>query len=97
MIGWITAIILIILFLILYRHLKKLTSRCVDSRGYLRNGYGDLIHRDVAYKQLYDYPNKHNRRFRCYDIHHIDRNKLNNHPSNLKILTREEHKAEHGV
>lgn len=88
--------IIAIIILLIYRHYKKLTFREMDKRGYLRNGYGRLVHRDIAYKQLYNYPNKHNRRFREYDIHHIDRNKLNNHPSNLKILTREEHNKEHG-
>ena len=88
--------IITIIILLLYRHLKKKYSRHIDSRGYERDGYNNLIHRDIAYKQVYDYPRKHNRRFGDYDIHHIDRNKLNNHPSNLKILTRDEHKKEHG-
>ena len=30
-----------------------------------------------------------------YDVHHKDRNKLNNDPSNLQILTRSEHKKLH--
>ncbi len=35
-------------------------------------------------------------RFSRYEIHHEDRNKLNNHSSNLKVLTPEEHRAIHG-
>ena len=93
----ITWIIIAIVIWLIYRHIQKSTSRHIDSRGYERNGYGDLIHRKVAYNCLYDYPNTHNKRFGSYDIHHIDRNKLNNHPNNLKILTRDEHKKEHGI
>ena len=80
----------------IYDYFKKITTIEVDSRGYLRNGYGRLVHRDIAFKQLYNYPGKHSLRFREYDIHHIDGNKTNNHPDNLQILTRWEHKKKHG-
>lgn len=32
-----------------------------------------------------------------YDIHHIDRNKANNMPDNLQLLTRSEHQSIHGA
>lgn len=89
-------IVIGIIFLIIH-HIKTLNTLIVDSRGYERDGYGTLIHRKVAYKYLYNYPNLHHLRFGEYDIHHIDRNKRNNSPENLKILTREEHKEEHGI
>ena len=75
---------------------KKRKHRYLDHRGYERNGYKRLVHRDVAFKHLYNYPKQHSKRFGEYDVHHIDCNKRNNSPSNLKILTREEHKREHG-
>ena len=78
---------------------KKLNIRTIDKRGYVRNGYGRLVHRDIAYHYLYKegYKNGiYSQRFGSYDIHHIDRNKRNNHPSNLQILTREEHREVHG-
>ena len=87
-------IVLAIVIWLIYRHFKKENSRHIDSKGYERDGYNRLIHRKVAYRQLFN--SGYSERFGSYDIHHIDRNKLNNHPSNLKILTREEHKAEHG-
>lgn len=90
-----TAIIILVILWILY-HIKKLNEMHIDGRGYERDGYNKLVHRKVAWNNLYDH-NKHPKRFGEYDIHHIDRNKLNNHPSNLKILTRNEHKTEHGI
>ncbi len=86
-------VIAIIIWLI-YCHYKKTTSRHTDSRGYERDGYDKLVHRNVAYRQLFN--GSYAKRFGSYDIRHIDKNKLNNHPSNLKILTRDEHKKEHG-
>lgn len=88
-------ILLAIVFWVWYDLTKK-AERHLDQRGYYRNGYGRLVHRIVAYNFLYDYPLVHPLRFGEYDVHHIDRNKLNNHPGNLQILTREEHKREHG-
>ncbi len=86
--------IILIVILLLYRHFKKITTIHIDSRGYERDGYDKLIHRKVAYNQLFN--GSYAERFGSYDVHHIDKNKLNNHPSNLKILTRDEHKKEHG-
>ena len=94
--GWITWIVIAIILWLIWRHYKKLNTISIDGRGYERDGYGKLIHRKVAYKYLYNYP-EYPERFGSYDVHHRDRNKRNNSPENLKILTREEHKAEHGI
>ncbi|GEM_PF-4866454 len=58
----------------------------------------NLMHRIVAYKYLYE-PNKVKFRhdFKDYVVHHKDENKLNNHHSNLAILTQEEHEEIHGI
>ncbi|MCK4647688.1 HNH endonuclease [Candidatus Pacearchaeota archaeon] len=81
---------------IIFKYYKTNIVRVIDARGYYRNGYGRLVHRDVAYKSVYNYPNEHKMRFRYYDVHHIDENKTNNHPNNLQVLTRWEHKKKHG-
>ena len=87
-------IIALIIWLI-YRHFKKLTTIHLDSRGYERDGYNKLIHRKIAYKYLYHYPDEHPLRFGEYVVHHKDRNKRNNSPENLKILTKEKHNSIH--
>jgi len=92
-----SATLFIILALILfwiYRTIK-LNTLSVDPRGYLRDGFGRLVHRRVAFKYLYNI-RTHPNRFGTYDVHHIDRNKLNNAVNNLQILTREQHIAIHG-
>lgn len=89
----VTAFLLWILWLL--RRYDKRNSIYIDDRGYERDGYGTLVHRKVAYNQLYN--GNYSEGFGSYDVHHIDRNKRNNSPENLQILTREEHKAEHGV
>lgn len=77
-----------------YRDHKKRNTIYIDKRGYQRNGYHRLIHRNVAYHHLYS-KWKYRYRFGSYDVHHKDRNKLNNDPDNLEILTRAEHRAKH--
>ena len=89
-------VVIAVIVWLVYDHNKKLNERNEDARGYYRNGYGRLVHRDTAFKCLYSYP-KYPLRFREYDIHHKDRNKKNNHPDNLAILTRDEHKKAHGI
>lgn len=70
----------------------------VDDMGYLRDSYGKLIHRKIAFQKIY----QKNRRdyslpFKEYIIHHRDGDKLNNKISNLQIMTQEEHQREHGL
>lgn len=92
------ALILLALKLIDYYNKRERGEgeRHMDNKGYMRDGYGVLVHRKVAFNYIY---NKHTYplRFGAYDIHHIDRNKTNNNPSNLQILTREQHKAIHKI
>lgn len=59
----------------------------IDERGYARFKDTDmLVHRYVAEK-------KENRKLRNGEVvHHIDRNKLNNHPDNLYVFRNQ---AEH--
>ncbi len=66
-----------------------------DDRGYDRNGDGRLVHRKVAHKHHYT-KDKFSKGFREYVVHHKDKNKKNNSPENLEILTKEEHNKKHG-
>ena len=65
----------------------------IDSRGYLRwKKTGSLCHRDIARKYC---DNRSGRPFYRCDVHHKDRDKMNNMPSNLEILDRGTHKHRH--
>jgi len=69
-----------------------------DGKGYLRYRNSDrLVHRDVAYREIY-LPNRryYSLPFGQYHVHHKDRNKLNNDPNNLLIVTEQDHLALHG-
>lgn len=64
----------------------------IDGRGYLRwKKNNRLCHRDIAW----EHGLRGHDKFGNCDIHHKDENKFNNNPSNLEILTREEHQKEH--
>ena len=70
----------------------KRKSKYLDKDGYLRNEQGELIHRAVAYheiylEQRYLYPLP----FAKYVVRHIDGNKKNNEVSNLLIMTDFQH------
>ncbi len=77
----------------------------LNKNGYLEYNYtnkhenivkGDLVHRHVAYEQIY-MPNKsqYELPFRAYVVHHIDEDKFNNDPTNLQIMTKEDHEQLH--
>lgn len=68
----------------------------VDERGYYRDEKGVLIHRKVAYEQIY-LPNKDRYAlpFSEYVVHHIDRNKKNNDKENLILMVEEDHNKIH--
>lgn len=67
-----------------------------DKHGYYRwRDTNRLIHRDVAYEEIYK-QGSHTLPFSKYDVHHKDQNKRNNDPSNLQLVTREKHQTIHG-
>ena len=77
-----------------------MAERRVDEHGYERGKleHSDLIHRQVAYKEIYLngrtlYPKP----FSEYQVHHRDGNKRNNSVGNLQIVTNEEHERIHGI
>lgn len=55
---------------------------------YYERGYPKYVHRE-NYKKYYGNIPKN------YEIHHIDKNKYNNHPSNLVALSRRQHRKIH--
>jgi hypothetical protein len=64
----------------------------IDENGYRRFSDSDkLVSRWIVEKELGRRLNPDE------EVHHIDRNKLNNHQSNLQALTPEEHNREHGL
>jgi len=69
-----------------------------DEKGYLRDSYGRLIHRQIAYQQIYcKNREKYSKPFGEYVVHHIDENKKNNDVSNLLIMFPEDHKKIHQI
>ena len=92
------AIIAIIYLIAHYYDKKQLNKKglYLDARGYERNKIDNrLVHRTVAYTFIYNNKN-YTGRFGEYVVHHIDKNKRNNNPNNLLILTPTEHKQIHG-
>jgi hypothetical protein len=78
---------------------EEINTIHIDNKGYERDHYNDLVHRNVAYEEIYKEGYKegiYTKRFGEYDVHHKDGNKRNNASENLQILTREEHKKIHG-
>ena len=81
-------------------YIYKQRRTYIDDNGYKRyKNNNRLVHREKAYKYIYCKSNriKYPLRFRSYDIHHIDRNKLNNKIENLELLTRKQHKKKHKI
>lgn len=77
----------------------------IDQNGYPRgrsftifgNGHSNLIHRQVAYREIYlknrmKYPLP----FREYVVHHIDEDKRNWSVDNLQLMTQKQHEQLHG-
>lgn len=69
------------------------------SNGYIEikvEGYPRLNKRGYVYEHQYVAEKKIGRPLRENEVvHHIDRNKTNNHPDNLMVLTKEEHSKLH--
>jgi hypothetical protein len=70
----------------------------LDDKGYERQGHSTLIHRQIAYREIYlKNRNIYPLPFSKYIIHHKDLNKKNNSIDNLQIVTKEEHNKIHGI
>jgi len=68
----------------------------VDDKGYLRDTYGKLIHRQIAYQKIYEKnQHKYEDYFKKLDVHHVDGDKQNNKVVNLFICSHEDHKRIH--
>lgn len=75
-----------------------MSSYILDKHGYKRGllKHSDLIHRQITFQQIYlPNRNKYPLPFSKYQVHHKDRNKTNNNPSNLKLVTEEKHQYYH--
>tara|TARA_R100001594_G_scaffold21525_1_gene41448 strand:- start:45 stop:539 length:495 start_codon:yes stop_codon:yes gene_type:complete len=77
---------------------RNMANTYHDEKGYLRDSYGRLIHRQIAYQQIYcKNREKYSKPFGEYVVHHIDENKKNNDVSNLLIMFPEDHKKIHQI
>ena len=92
--AWIIVVGIIAIVVGLVRYIHKSEKRYIDERGYERDGFRKLIHRQIAFRELYD--GSYDKPFREYVVHHKDRNKLNNAPDNLEILLPAQHNKLHG-
>ena len=69
----------------------------LDTNGYWRDKFNQLIHRSIAYKKIYlESPEDYPLPFEKYVIHHINKDKQDNRVSNLKVETPYEHNYRHG-
>ncbi len=91
-------LIFIVLIIIFKITSEKKDIKYIDEYGYYRySSNNKLIHRDIAYRNIYRKNRyKYPLRFREYQIHHKNRNKLDNNVNNLQIVTKEEHENIHG-
>jgi len=76
---------------------NNLKPKMIDEDGYIRTRKSRLLHRQIAYHEIYlENKDLFPLPFSQYVIHHIDGNKRNNNIHNLDILTPEEHNKVHG-
>lgn len=76
-------------------------ERFVTKNGYRKlhdkhTTYIESEHRKIAYQKIYlknrkQYP----RPFEEYEVHHVNHNRNDNRPSNLRLLLRNEHQSFH--
>ena len=75
----------------------KSKRKHTDENGYWRYENNKLVHREIAYKEIYKKERyKFSQPFGSYIVHHIDENKKNNNPSNLLIMFQDDHEKIHG-
>lgn len=68
----------------------------INEYGYLKDGDHHSLHRKIAFHKIYrKNRKKYPMRFREYEVHHVNLNKLDNYVRNLMIVTREEHEQLH--
>ena len=71
----------------------------LDRQGYLCFKNSDKpLHRYIAKKEIWEKNRKkYPLEFWEYQVHHKDKDKLNNTPENLELLSRLEHEIRHGL